>query len=190
MFYRGPGFLAVLWFCSSHTPSPLTRQQIVSLSQPSFLSPVELADQSVGGGWGRSQIVLRRESLILYKSFSTLWLRASLRWMFACNGTFMRIPKIQTSFLWGGGRLPKGREEGERGTAKGMTVVWKKYHLYVFVGPQQNGRVWGVGVLIWKRQRQEIIPGIRCNTIAKNHGPPPIHTFPLRQWKRGGGGGG
>ncbi len=33
---------------------------------------------------------------------------------FSCNGTFMRIPKIQTSFLWGGWRLPKGREEGER----------------------------------------------------------------------------
>ncbi len=27
MIYRGPGFLAVVWFGSSPTPSPLSRQQ-------------------------------------------------------------------------------------------------------------------------------------------------------------------
>ncbi len=31
MIFKGPGFLAVLWFGSSPTPSPLTRQQVVSV---------------------------------------------------------------------------------------------------------------------------------------------------------------
>jgi hypothetical protein len=46
MLYRGPGFLAVVWFGSSPTlfaPSPSSRQ-LVSLSQSSRVSPVKLTD--------------------------------------------------------------------------------------------------------------------------------------------------
>ncbi len=43
--YRRPGFLAVVWF-----DPPLSRQQVVSLSQSSCVSPVELTDG--GGGVG------------------------------------------------------------------------------------------------------------------------------------------
>jgi hypothetical protein len=43
MIYRGPGFLAVVWFGSS-TMHPLSRQKFVSLSQSSCVSPVELTD--------------------------------------------------------------------------------------------------------------------------------------------------
>jgi hypothetical protein len=53
-------------------PLPLSREQDVSLSQSSFASPVGLTDGR-GRGWERSQIVTQRESLVLYKSFNTLW---------------------------------------------------------------------------------------------------------------------
>ncbi len=50
MIYRGPGFHAILWFGSSSTPSPLSSKQIVSLSQSSCVSPVELT-----GRWGKGR---------------------------------------------------------------------------------------------------------------------------------------
>jgi hypothetical protein len=43
MYYRGQGFLAL---------PPLSRQQVVSLSQSSYVSPVELADGKGGEGKG------------------------------------------------------------------------------------------------------------------------------------------
>jgi hypothetical protein len=46
--YRGPGSLAVV-----QPPSPLCRQPVVSLSQSSYVSPVELADGRKGGRGGR-----------------------------------------------------------------------------------------------------------------------------------------
>ncbi len=73
MINRGPGFLAVVWFDSSPTPSPLSRQQVVSLSQSSCVSPIELTDGRGGRGWGRSQNIRKRECLILYKSFNSIW---------------------------------------------------------------------------------------------------------------------
>ncbi len=55
MIYRGPGFLVVVWFGSSPTPSPplpTDLQEVVSLSQTSCVSPVELTDRRGGGGGG------------------------------------------------------------------------------------------------------------------------------------------
>jgi len=57
MIYRGPGFLAVCLFLSLPT-----------------VSPVELTDERGGSGWARSHFREPRESLVLYKSFSNLWL--------------------------------------------------------------------------------------------------------------------
>jgi hypothetical protein len=51
-YYRGPGFLADVWFGSSSIPSSLYSQQVVSLSQSSFASPVDLTDGREGGGDG------------------------------------------------------------------------------------------------------------------------------------------
>jgi len=67
MIYRGPGFLAVVWFSSSLTPLPPSSvQHVVSLSKSSGLSsvsPVKLTDgRGVGGVWR----IWRRESLVLY----------------------------------------------------------------------------------------------------------------------------
>ncbi len=54
-------------------PSPLlSRQQVVSLSQSFLVSQVELTNGRGGRVWGRSHIIRRRESLVLYKSFNTL----------------------------------------------------------------------------------------------------------------------
>ncbi len=60
MIYRGPSFLAVVWFGSSPTPFPLSRLQGVCLSERGE------------GGWAWSQILRPQEYLVLYKSFNTL----------------------------------------------------------------------------------------------------------------------
>ncbi len=59
----------------SQPSSPLSHQQVVSLSHSSCASPVELTDGRGGRGWWRSQIIRPRESLVLYKSFNTLWVK-------------------------------------------------------------------------------------------------------------------
>jgi hypothetical protein len=50
MIYRGPGFLAVVGFCSFLTPSPLSLQKVISLSKSSCVSLVKLTDEIVGDG--------------------------------------------------------------------------------------------------------------------------------------------
>ncbi len=68
MIERGPGSLAIIWFGSSPTPfPPLSRQQVVFLSQSSCVSPGEGRM-----GWVKSEIIRPRESLVLYRSFNTL----------------------------------------------------------------------------------------------------------------------
>jgi hypothetical protein len=73
MIYRGPGFLAVVWFgispTPSHTTSPVSKLSLF-LSLPVCRRSSLLTEK---GGRGRSQIMGRRESLVLYKSFNTLW---------------------------------------------------------------------------------------------------------------------
>jgi hypothetical protein len=58
----------------SLTPFPLSRQQLVSLSQSSCVSPRSslLTGYVEGRGWARSQIIQPRESLALYSPFNTL----------------------------------------------------------------------------------------------------------------------
>jgi hypothetical protein len=82
MIYPGPGFLAVVWFGSCPTPSPLFfRQQILSFSQSSCVSPVEaLTDGREKEGMGEKcetgrfeswtfciLVVLNRERLVAWK---------------------------------------------------------------------------------------------------------------------------
>jgi len=66
MIYRGPGFLAVLLSASRPPPFSLFWQQVVSLFQFSCVSPFELADGRGRRGWAWSQIILLRESMVLY----------------------------------------------------------------------------------------------------------------------------
>jgi hypothetical protein len=51
----------------------LSRQQVFSLSQSSCVSLFKLTEGRGGQGWRRSQIIRRRESLVLCKSFNTLY---------------------------------------------------------------------------------------------------------------------
>jgi hypothetical protein len=67
MIYRGPGFLAVVWFGSSPTPSPVSK--FLSLSHlPVCRQSSFLTGEESWRGWARSQIIiLPGESLALYK---------------------------------------------------------------------------------------------------------------------------
>ncbi len=68
IIYRGPVFIAVVWFGSSSTSYLLylSRQQVVSLSQSSCVSLVQLGD---GRGEEKPNHTMRK--LVLYKSFIT-----------------------------------------------------------------------------------------------------------------------
>jgi hypothetical protein len=61
MIYRGPSFLAVVCMIRLHARPLLSRQQIVSLSQPSCVSAVQLTNGRVGRVWSR--IIRLLESL-------------------------------------------------------------------------------------------------------------------------------
>ncbi len=75
IIYREPGFLAVVWFGSSpFPPSPHFPQSPVSkLSLFPFLCVAGRAYWRERGGGEREAVIRRRESLVLYKSFYTLW---------------------------------------------------------------------------------------------------------------------
>ncbi len=61
----------MIWLLSH--PLPLSRQQVVSLSQSYCVPPVELTDGREGyWGWGRSQIIQRQESMVLYNNHKIL----------------------------------------------------------------------------------------------------------------------
>jgi hypothetical protein len=66
----------MIWLLAQ--PLLLSREQVVSLSQSSSVSLVELTDGKGGGEvvvgkeWERSHIIRRQESLVLYKSSNNL----------------------------------------------------------------------------------------------------------------------
>jgi hypothetical protein len=64
LLYRGPGFLAVVWFGSLPPPHPL----------PAIHRKTEKERQLADGrGVGEEPSLRRRESTVLYKLFNTLW---------------------------------------------------------------------------------------------------------------------
>ncbi len=65
MIYRGPGFLAFVWFGSSPTPSPPPP----TVSKPDRRHTGTCYLERVAKGWARSRIMRQQESLGLYKSF-------------------------------------------------------------------------------------------------------------------------
>ncbi len=65
-------FLAVVWSSSSPIPSPLSRQQVASLSQSSFVSQVDLILTGDGSRSQSNDNCETAESLVLYKSFNSL----------------------------------------------------------------------------------------------------------------------
>jgi hypothetical protein len=75
MIYRGPGSPTVVWFCSSPASSP--NPYPVGISSTGDTQEDREREtthwQERGREWARSQIIRPQESLVLYKSFNTLW---------------------------------------------------------------------------------------------------------------------
>ncbi len=76
MIYRGPGFLAVVWFGSSPTPLPHPPSSLSKLNRQHtgrLRKKDKLLTGEGGRGWARSWIFRPQESLFIYKSFGNLW---------------------------------------------------------------------------------------------------------------------
>ncbi len=74
MIYRGPDFLTVVWFGSSPTLSP---PPSLDWRHTGRLRKRDNLLTGAGGGeeWACSRIILPQESLVLYISSNTLWIR-------------------------------------------------------------------------------------------------------------------
>jgi hypothetical protein len=85
MIYRGLGFLAVVLFV--FPPTPLSRQQVVALSQSSCLSPVQHTTGEGGGGGGREAKSYEREKSLASIHYSILSVRSPppSRWTVALH---------------------------------------------------------------------------------------------------------
>ncbi len=76
MIYRVPGFLAVVWFCSSPTPWPPPPHSSASkLDRRHRKTEKERQVADGKGGWEQNHTT--GWSLILFKSFNTLWANLS-----------------------------------------------------------------------------------------------------------------
>ncbi len=82
-------------YCMATPPPPLpSASYSVSLAQSSLgRRSILLTGEGRGGGCGRSQIIRRRESLVLYNSFNTLWCK-----VFTFLG--MKKPNAQLCQTW------------------------------------------------------------------------------------------
>ncbi len=81
MIYRGPGFLSIVWFCSSHVPPPSPASKLsLFLRLPGCCRSSLLTGEGGTGGPVKSQIIRRRECLVLYKSFNTLCSNQSVKY--------------------------------------------------------------------------------------------------------------
>ncbi len=99
MIYRGPVFLAVVWFGSSPTPLP---PSVSKISQPFCVSTIELTDGREGKGWESSQTTRQWESLVLYISLNTLCMARRLTWsitIFGLQKTFSADLVFLSSFV-------------------------------------------------------------------------------------------
>jgi hypothetical protein len=74
MIYRGTGFLATYNLAPPHpfpSPSPISKLDRRHTGKLRKRENIQTGEN--GRGWRRSQIIRRLESLVLYKSFKTLW---------------------------------------------------------------------------------------------------------------------
>jgi hypothetical protein len=72
MYYRRPGFLAVVRLTSQHPPS-LPSASSTGDTQGDFERETTCGRESGREGWGKGQIIRRRESLVLYNRLNALW---------------------------------------------------------------------------------------------------------------------
>ncbi len=85
-------------FSPSLPPPPPSCQQVVSFSQTSCVSPVNLTGGREGKGWGRSKFIRGRYSLVLYESFNTLWKqRFSSKRVCLVGMGILSVPQLPTN---------------------------------------------------------------------------------------------
>ncbi len=85
----------------STTPSALSRRQVVSLYQSSCVLLTD--EKGVRVGRGRSQVKRRRENLVFYKSFNTLWPLVSITaWNQKCKQAMscLNLYRGQLTMQW------------------------------------------------------------------------------------------
>ncbi len=70
MIYRGPSFLAVVWFGSSPTPSTHLPS---GDTQEDWEKETTCWRERGGKVWARSRTIRPQDCLVLYKLFNTLW---------------------------------------------------------------------------------------------------------------------
>jgi hypothetical protein len=72
MVYRGPGFFRgrKVW---RHAHALYRQYKIYLATHRKTEKERQLGERREGAGWGRSRIILPQESLVVYKSFYTLW---------------------------------------------------------------------------------------------------------------------
>ncbi len=85
MYYRVPGLFAIVCFGSY----PLSRQQVVSLPQPSRVSPVELTDRR-----GRIQVGVGAKSYDGEKAWSSI--NHALLCIYVCRSACHWLPIVQS----------------------------------------------------------------------------------------------
>jgi hypothetical protein len=73
VIYRGPNFLAIVWLGSSPNLSFSPISKLDPRHTGRLRNRTTCWQERGKRGWGRSQIIRRRESLVLYKSFNTLY---------------------------------------------------------------------------------------------------------------------
>ncbi len=76
MIYRGPGFLAVIWFGSSPNPfSPFPSVNSTGDTQEDWERETSCWRERRGAGERVSRIIWSQESLVLFEPFNILWVR-------------------------------------------------------------------------------------------------------------------
>jgi len=186
MIYRGPGFLAVVWF--SPSPQPIL-PPIPSVSQLSLflIDFMWVAGQAYwrerGGGGGKSQIMRRRESLVLYKSLSTLWsppphpltlIPISLSLM--VSGYNWSIMHTQSAIIMTAFHSSRGDEGGRRGfnsASIGTLIAWNPGSGLVVCTliPLKNVVMF---LLPWRKRAGSILLQGRNYSCRISSGVPPI----------------
>ena len=131
MIYRGPWFLAIVWFGSSLTAHPSTVSK-VGWRHTGRLKKSDnlLTWKREGRGRERSRIIQSQESLVLYKSFNALW-----RHLYTATSATDRHSSILQYTVWEEKASTKHwqtqhSQTAYQSVAKDKALFWKPETIY------------------------------------------------------------